>query len=199
MRGKRAAIVVFVLGGVSLAWAWPARGAEPRLVLDSFSFFLFEGTSQAIQVPSGSEVPVVLEPVGSGRWSIAIPPAALVIPPIRYPSGLSVRWTLSAPATGELVLSGGTASCSIRAPLVAHVEGRGEVPFPLSFTTEAATSSAGGLTAAVEGSRFDPASGSLQLVAAGVNPTHAKTAPGKPFYVVLSGRVVNLPAGLTAR
>ncbi len=46
------------------------------------------------------------------------------------------------------------------------------------------------LTTERQGVRLDPASGYLQLVTAGVNPLHAATAPGNPFFAVLSGRIL---------
>jgi hypothetical protein len=72
------------------------------------------------------------------------------------------------------------------------------VPFPLTFSTETATSQADGLVALRSGVRLDPTSGFIQLVAAGVSPAEAPTAPGKPFYAVLSGQILDLPQKLKA-
>jgi hypothetical protein len=72
------------------------------------------------------------------------------------------------------------------------------VPFPLTFSTETATSRGDGLVASRSGVRLDPTSGFIQLVAAGVSPAEAPTAPGKPFYAVLSGQILDLPQKLKA-
>ena len=173
--------------------------ASPRLVLDTFSFFFFEGENASAVLPSGAEIPLQLTQSSATSWKITIPQGSLNVPPVRYPSGLNVRWTLSAPAVGQLTLTKEGGSCKIEAPLVAHVEGRSSsVPFPLTFSTETATSEADGLVASRKGARLEPASGFLQLVAAGISPEGAPTAPGKPFYAVLSGQIVDLPQGLAA-
>ena len=108
-----------------------------------------------------------------------------------------MRWTLSGPAVGQLTLTDEGGICSIEAPLVAHVEGADtSVPFPLSFSTGTVTSQGDGSVVSQTGVRLDPASGFLQLVAAGVSPEGALTAPGKPFYAILSGLMIDLPPEL---
>jgi len=189
------ALIVVLAGAIFPASA----GAGPRLVLDAFSFFFFEGDNATAVLPSGAEVPLELTQSSPTSWTLSIPQGALDVPPVRYPSGRSVRWTLSAPAVGQLTLTDQGGSCRIEAPLVAHVVGENSsVPFPLTFSTETATSQADGLVASRSGVRLDPASGFIQLVAAGVSPAEAPTAPGKPFYAVLSGQILDLPQKLKA-
>lgn len=192
--------VIHALIVVMAATMFPASaGAGPRLVLDAFSFFFFEGDNATAVLPPGAEIPLNMTRSSATSWTVTIPQRALDVPPVRYPSGRSVRWTLSAPAVGQLTLSKGAGSCRIEAPLVAHVEGTdSSVPFPLTFSTETASSQADGFVASRAGVRLDPASGFLQLVAAGVSPAGAPTAPGKPFYAVLSGQIVDLPQELAA-
>jgi hypothetical protein len=176
-----------------------AAAAGPRLVLDAFSFFSFEGDNATAVLPSGAEIPLELTQSSATSWTITIPQSALDVPPVRYPSGRSVRWALSAPAVGQLTVTEQGGSCRIEAPLVAHVEGAdSSVPFPLTFSTETATSRGDGLVASRTGVRLDPTSGFIQLVAAGVSPAEAPTAPGKPFYAVLSGQILDLPQKLKA-
>jgi hypothetical protein len=81
--------------------------------------------------------------------------------------------------------------CQLTAAAIAYVDGATDgIPMTLTFSTETLSASAKGHTAQRQGVRLDPASGYLQLVTAGVNPTHAATAPGEPFYAVLSGRIL---------
>lgn len=174
-----------------------SAAAGPRLVLDVFSFFFFEGENAAAVLPSGAEIPLELTQSSPTTWTVTIPQGALDVPPVLYPSGLSVRWTLSGAAVGQLTLTSGGGSCSIEAPLVAHVEGTdSSVPFPLTFSTETVTSEGDGAVVSETGVRLDPASGFMQLVAAGVSPEGALTAPGKPFYAILSGLMIDLPPEL---
>ena len=192
--GMGAASALALLGGPLSASAGPSR-----LVLDAFSFFLYEGSEIAVVLPAGAVVPLELERAGANRWTLRIDPAGLDVPPVRYPSGRSVAWKLARPATGELTVSGGAASCRIDAPLVAYVDGAAQgVPFPLAFSTESAQSQAESLVASAQGVKLDLASGALQLVAAGVSPADAPTAPGKPFYVILSGQILDRPPELAA-
>jgi len=188
--------LVFVL---AVAMFPASAGAGPRLVLDAFSFFFFEGDNATAVLPPGAEIPLTMTRSSATSWTVTIPQRALDVPPVRYPSGRSVRWTLSAPAVGQLTLADGGGRCSIEAPLVANVEGTDtSVPFPLTFSTETALSRADGFVASRTGVRLDPASGFLQLVAGGVSPDGAPTAPGKPFYAVVSGQIVDLPQELTS-
>jgi hypothetical protein len=174
-----------------------AAAGDARLVLDGLSFFVFEGAGQSAFLPEGTSVPLEFERLGTTSWQVTIVPSALDAPPVRYPSGKSVTWRLHEPATGMLTVSGGEASWSLSAPLVAYVEGsEAGIPFPLSFTTAVASRTAQGIVASREGARLDLATGYVQLVAAGVSPEGALTAPGMPFIAVLSGSVVGLPAEL---
>jgi hypothetical protein len=187
------ALALVVAGAI-----FPASAAAgPRLVLDAFSFSFFEGDNATAVLPSGAEIPLELMQASATSWTVTIPQGALDVPPVRYPSGRSVRWTLSGPALGQLTLTDQGGSCRIEAPLVAHVEGGdSSVPFPLTFSTETASSQGDGLVASRTGVRLDSASGFIQLVAAGVSPEGAPTAPGKPFYAVLSGQILDLPQEL---
>jgi hypothetical protein len=185
-------VVAFCLGS-------PAQAETPacQLVLDGLSFFIFEGADESAFLPEGTVIPLTLEPLGETTWTVTISPTSLTVPPVLYPSGKSVVWRLGEVAQGMLTVSGGQASVSLNAPLVAHVEGsEGGIPFPLSFTTGVASKQAQGVTATREGARLDLATGYVQLVAAGVSPEGALTAPGMPFIAVLSGSVVGLPAEL---
>jgi hypothetical protein len=102
-----------------------------------------------------------------------------------------VRWKLSNFATGSISRTPTGFACTLSAPAVAYVDGATHgIPMTFAFTTEVATSQASGVTASRQGARLDPTSGYVQLVAAGVHAADAETAPGKPFYVVLSGRVL---------
>jgi hypothetical protein len=168
-------------------------------VLDNFSFFFFEGANATAVLPAGAEIPFELKQSSATTWTVTVSPAALNVPPVLYPSGKKVRWTLSGPAAGSLTLTEEGGTCRIQAPLVAHPEGAdAAIPFPLTFSTGAATSQGDGLVASRTGVRLDPASGFIQLVAAGVSPAGAPTAPGKPFYAVLSGQIIDLPLELKA-
>jgi hypothetical protein len=175
-----------------LAAPLPARGANAKLELDGFSFFFFEGAQVGAQLP-GASVPISVTPAGKGRWTLSVDAADLKLPEVVYPSGRRVQWRLGGPATGEVVKSGGTFVATLQAPALAYVDGASDgISMALSFSTETANATAAGLTASRQGVPLDPASGYLQLVAAGVNPSHAATAPGKPFYAVLSGRIVGV-------
>ena len=192
-------LIQLVIGLLTAAVLPASAHAGPKLVLDSFSHFLFEGANATAMLPSGVEIPLELKQVSPTSWSITVPPLTLNVPPVRYPSGKSVRWTLSRPATGSLTVTKEGGSCRIDAPLVAHPEGMDvAIPFSLTFTTETATSEGDGVVASRTGVRLDPASGFLQLVAAGFSPSGALTAPGKPFYAVLSGQILDLPQELKA-
>jgi hypothetical protein len=185
--------------GLALA-ARPAHAEKAELVLDGLSFIAFEGSKAAVLLPAGSVIPATIEPSGASSWTVTIEPAALEVPPVAYPSGRSIQWRLSAPAKGTITRDGETLRCTLEAPLMAkRDDAPGEVAFPLTFTTETSTATAKGLTASREGVRLDPASGYLQLVATGVNPVHAETAPGEPFVAVLSGVLRGLPASLSKR
>jgi hypothetical protein len=170
----------------------PAIAATAYLELDGFSFFHFEGASTGGPIP-GTRIPIEVTRQGDGVWQIVAAPQNLVLPELVYPSGRRVAWRLSAPAVGTLVRSEGAYRCTLNVPAVAFVDG-GDRGFPMTFqfTTEDASADAAGVTASREGARLDPRSGYLQLVAAGINPMHAASAPGKPFYVVLSGRLTGL-------
>lgn len=190
-----------VLGLIALSWSLsgPVLADRPELVLDGLSFFSFAGSKEAALLPAGTRIGVTFERVGEETWSVTIAPGALAVPPVTYPSGLAVEWRLEGPARGTFVRDGSSLRGSITAPLVAHVGGSAEgIPIPLTFTTEVARRDAKDLVAEREGMRLDPRSGYIQMVAAGVNPAHAATAPGEPFVAVLSGTFEKLPKELTA-
>lgn len=182
-----------------LVWIPHASGAA-ELVLDGLSFFAFEGSGKSAPLPAGTVIPIEATRDGAGGWHLAIAASNLSLPPVTYPSGRSVTWKLSGDARGTLTVSGEEASLVLSAPLVAHVDGALDgIPFPMTFRTGMATASAAGVTASREGAKLDLRSGYVQLVAAGVNPRDAATAPGKPFYAVLSGQVRGLPTDLKAQ
>jgi hypothetical protein len=160
--------------------------------IDGFSFFYFEGAASGGAV-STARVPIHATQEAIGVWRIEIAPGSFDFPELVYPSGRRVVWRLSAPAVGRLEGSDGTYRCVLSVPAVAFVDGeKSGLPMTFEFTTENASAQAAGVVAARQGSRVDARSGQVQLVAAGVNPNHAATAPGKPFYVVLSGRFTGI-------
>ena len=149
--------------------------------------------------PSGTVIPMKLDQRSASDWDVTIAPGDLALPPITFPSGKRAEWKLSGPATGTLSLDGEKASMTISAPLAAYVDGsRKGIAFPLTFTTENVESRSADLVASRKGARLDRDSGVLQLVAAGVSPPTAASSPGKPFYVVLSGRFPQLPSAIVA-
>lgn len=193
-------VVVVCVLVAGLAISSRARAAEVTFVLDGLSFFAYEGADASALLPAGAQIAASVVAETQGAWRITIPAASLeALPPVRYPSGRTVRWRLGAAATGVLRLqSDGTVSASIDAPLVAYTDDGAEgAPFPLRFTTGAAASRAGGEVAATDGMRLDPRSGAIQLVATGVSPAEAATAPGKPFYAVLSGQLRGVSGALS--
>jgi hypothetical protein len=183
---------VAVAFGIGFAFADPARAATAYFEVDSFSFFYFEGAGIGGAI-SGTRIPIQVTRQSVGSWRIEIAPEDLVLPEMTYPSGKRAVWRLSSPAVGSLDRLDGAYRCDLSVPAVAFVDG-GEtgIPMTFQFTTESTSAEAAGVIASREGSRLDPRSGQVQLVAAGVNPTHAASAPGKPFYVVLSGRFTGI-------
>lgn len=173
--------------------------AAPRLVLDGLSFFSFEGSSASAFLPAGAEIRLEVEAAGPARWTLRVRPESFDFPPVRYPSGRSVRWRLGSAAVGTIELQGDVASITLTAPLVAEPSGsEAKIAFPLVFTTAQSRRESDGVTAEREGAKLDLASGYVQLVATGLNPSNASTAPGKPFVAVLSGVMIDLPTGLKA-
>jgi len=164
--------------------------ANATLELDGLSALYFEGADVGSMIPATS-VPLEITPSGPNAWDLRVRATDFSLPQIVYPSGKSVEWKLSGDATGALSTSGGELVCQLVAPAVAYVDGSSEgIPMTLTFSTETLSASAKGLTAQRQGVRLDPSSGYLQLVTAEVNPLHAATAPGNPFFAVLSGRIV---------
>lgn len=183
--------VVFTLA-ITFAGVRNAAAATAFFEIDSFSFFYFEGAKVGGAI-SPTRVPIEATPEGPGAWRIEVAPESFVLPELLYPSGKRVLWRLSASASGRLDHTEGVYRCVLNVPAVAFVEGRETgIPMSFEFTTETASAQAAGVVASREGSRIDPRSGQVQLVAAGVNPTHAASAPGKPFYAVLSGRFTGI-------
>ncbi len=170
------------------------------LQLDSYSHFVFEGSRQVVTLPAGIEIPVRVETVATSEWALTIDAGSLRLAPIEYPSGRAVKWRLAGPARGRLVRGEEGLSCTLHATFLARVEGNpSDIRFDVSFTTERAERRNIGLVAEPEGVRLDPASGSLQLVAAVTNPAGAATAPGQPVSVILSGRLHGLPQEVVGR
>jgi hypothetical protein len=183
--------------GLALVLANDAWAEEATFSVDSLSFVHFEGDNSSALVPGGGRMTWSLTPASTDSWSVSVRPESFQLPAMTYPSGRRVVWRLSGPATGTLSRSINGIDCVLSAPLVAYVDGsRTGIDFPLTFTTAPVSVRAAGLVAATQGVRLDAASGQLQLVAAGVSPIGAATAPGKPFYVVLSGQLSGLPSGL---
>jgi hypothetical protein len=160
------------------------------LELDNLSAFYFEGANVGAMIPT-TRVPIELTKSSANSWDLRVRAADFSLPEIIYPSGKRVAWKLSADATGMLTASGAELVGQLTAPAIAYVDGDDNgISMTLTFSTETLSASAKGLTAERQGVRLDPASGYLQLVAAEVNPLHAATAPGNPFFAVLSGRIV---------
>lgn len=163
---------------------------KAALELDGFSVLYFEGAAVGSMIP-GATVPIEITKSGPAEWFLRVAAADFALPEIQYPSGKRVLWKLTSDATGGLSVSGAEVVCQLTAAAIAHVDGDPNgIPMTLTFSTETLSASAKGHTAQRQGVRLDPASGYLQLVTAGVNPTHAATAPGEPFYAVLSGRIL---------
>lgn len=161
------------------------------LQLDSLSAFYFEGAGVGAMIPATS-VPIEITKAGAASWNLRVPAAGFALPEITYPSGKRVVWKLTADATGVATRSGAALACQLTAPAIAYVDGDADgIPMTLTFSTETLRASAKGFTAQREGVRLDPASGYVQLITAEVNPLHAATAPGNPFFAVLSGRIVD--------
>lgn len=172
-----------------------AVASDAVLVLDTFSVFRFEGTTASAMLPVGGRIPLNLAREAEGSWSVRIAASAFDFPPVTYPSGKSVKWRLSSDATGQLTNAAGGARLDLSAPLVAYVDGASRgIPFPMSFTTESSSAARAGVSASVRGVKVDAASGFVQLVATGISPDGAATAPGKPFYAILSGQISGLPS-----
>lgn len=166
--------------------------APANLELDSLSFFYFEGAKVGNEIPPAT-IPVDIQQTGQGTWTIRVPSGSFSIPDLVYPSGLRVQWRLTSDATGTIAKSGTSLVCQLSAPAMAFVDGsKTGVPWSFEFTTEGSSASAQGFTAARQGARMDPQTGYLQLVATGVHANQAATAPGKPYYAVLSGRIVGV-------
>ncbi len=173
--------------------------ADSRLVLDHFSFFLYQGSQTVGLLPAGADIPIKFSKVTENQWTFSVQPSQLDFPEMTFPSGRVVKWRLSSLATGVVTVGPSGISCQLSAPLAAYVDGSSDAfPFPLTFTTESSSSSNNGMTATQTGIRLDPQSGFLQLVATGVSPETAPTAPGEPFYVVASGRVLGLPTEIAS-
>lgn len=179
-----------------------SRAADPigplrtELALDSLSFFAYAGSDKSAFLPSGAAIPLEILRVSDTQWRITIPANSFAFPPVQFPSGIRVEWRLSADAKGFCTVVSGSASCVIDAPLEARPENGDPTPFPMRFSTQRAQATSDGVVAARDGAALDLTSGYLQLVAAGVSPAGAPTAPGKPFYAVLSGRIGSLPQAI---
>ncbi len=181
---KLGSVIVVLLVSAS-ALAVPAK-----LELDSLSFFYFEGANVGNGLPAAS-IPIDVQQDSASSWTIRVPAGSLSLPDVTYPSGRRVEWKLTSDATGTISRSGSSLVCQLTAPAAAYVDGSAAgIPWDFEFTTESSASSAKGITATRQGARMDPTSGYLQLVATGVHAKRAATAPGKPYYVVLSGRIV---------
>lgn len=178
------------LGLLGFSAASALAQANATLEIDGLSALYFEGAEVGSMIPSTS-VPLEITRTGPNAWDLVVRAADFALPEIVYPSGKRVAWKLSADATGALSTSGGELVCQLVAPAIAYVDGSTDgIPMTLTFSTETLEASAKGLRAQRQGVRLDPSSGYLQLVTAAVNPLHAATAPGNPFFAVLSGRIV---------
>jgi hypothetical protein len=178
----------------------PSAPLRTELALDGLSFFAYAGSDKSAFLPSGATIPLEILRISDTHWRITIPANSFVFPPVEFPSGIRVEWRLTADAKGSCALGSGAAACVIDAPLEARPEGGGDsMRFRMRFSTLRAEAMSDGVVAARDGAPLDLGSGYLQLVAAGVSPTGAPTAPGKPFYAVLSGRIASLPQATTPK
>ena len=158
------------------------------------SFAIYEGTGTRVSIPRGTRIPLQLTRVGKREWSVTVQPESLDLPPVTMPRGIAVQWKLSGPAVGTLEATRDGVVWKLDAPVVSYVDGsqtRG--PTRLRFTTGIALRTSGKRTAWKRGARLNPETGEVRLVTAGLIPEDAETAPGKPFSVVLSGRLEGLP------
>jgi hypothetical protein len=177
---------------VCLVSARVLAGDAAFLELDGLSALYFESESVGSMIPA-SRIPIEVRAAAAGEWDLRIAQSDFQLPEIRYPSGARVLWRLRSDAHGICRADGPTRVCQLVAPGEAFVEGRpAGIPMTLTFSTEELTASGAGRTARREGVRLEPTSGYLQLVAVGINPPHAATAPGSPFFAVLSGRIVGV-------
>ncbi len=164
------------------------------LTLDNLSFVHFDGSSQDFQIPSGT-VDLSIQSAGPNQWTIQVSPGNVDIPAFAYPSGKQATWGLASLATGTAKRKGKSVDIDVDVVASITVSGEGTpAQFPLQFTTGTTTASRGSVTVSRTGVPLDTGSGYVQLVASGVNSDRAPTAPGKPFYIVLSGTMSGLPA-----
>lgn len=171
-----------------------------ELVLDGFSFVHLEGAVSDVPLPSGTRVPLRFEKVRPGEWRVRVPGAALIVPPVRYPSGKLVHFRADRDGLGSLRIDRSGGHMEVSVTLVARLaDGGGPARIPLTFRTGTASYRGPEGMTAREGARLDLASGYVQLVAAGVNVRRAATAPGAPFYAVLSGRIEGIEFLRSAR
>ncbi|MCP5060112.1 MAG: hypothetical protein GY937_25700 [bacterium] len=186
------------IGTGVLAWCMfvgiSSAAIAETLALDHLSFVHFEGASKDFQVPGGS-IELTLKQVSPDEWSVRVDPSGLSIPEITYPSGKRAKWSMSSGAAGSL--KRGPSGFDLEIDVVASIKvagSKGLTTFPLHFTSKSTSSTRGKVEASRQGVPLDPASGYVQLVASAVNGDFAPTAPGKPFYVVLSGQITGLSA-----
>jgi len=194
MHWKQLAGAVVMLGSFAASAASVDQPVRSQLILDGLSFFAYAGTDKSAFLPSGAAIPIEILRVSDGQWQLTIRAASFTFPPVAFPSGARVEWRLSADAHGSCTLNRDGAACVLDAPLEARPEGGEPMAFPMRFSTQRAQAASDGVVAVRDGAVLDVQSGYLQLVAAGVSPAGAPTAPGKPFVAVLSGRVWPLPA-----
>ncbi len=169
----------------------PAAGAT--FETDIFSFFHVPGANLTRQLDT-SAIPVQVTSIAENRWSLRIQASRVELAPFVASSEEILLMDLASDAVGELALANDIVTAQLNLTVRIRKRGvEGAAFLPLSFTSEQAATSNPELQR--EGVPYDPSSGYFQLVAVAVSPT---LAGHPPFYVVLSGRLLQVPAALTA-
>lgn len=185
-----------VVAGLSLLLG-SSSIAQSNWKLDSFSFFEVPSAGITYQMRQG-EIPLQISPSGAGRWTVRLPKSAMGPRGLRS-SSVQASVELVDDGVGELVLEGSVVrgSLTLKLQVTGSIDGRAvNLPVVISLTTGHAEKLAGTELAAIDGVPLDPSSGQIQLVAVGINPAGLGPISGRPYYVVLSGRVENLPADM---
>jgi hypothetical protein len=173
-----------------------AATAEPTWKIDEFSYFHVPGSRILQQMRQGA-VPLEISPMEPGRWLVRLPKDRMG-PSRLTASGFDLSVSVSDDGAGVFVREDGVlhGSLTVKLRVTGAIGGRPvDMPIAFSLTTRHAETAVSGDIAALDGVPLDPASGHVQLVAVGVSPAGSPTA-GEPYYVVLSGRIEDLPAAM---
>ena len=196
-------VLVAPISAHGQADATRARPLETHFIIDNLQEISEAGVSKEEAGARGVSIPLILTAKGLNTWVIEISPADFHVPVTRDSEGRGVEWSLSSKASGYLALADGVATCRISVPLIARVEGeKEETAVPLTFTTERADRLGGTKEPAKDalvarsGSKLEPETGVVELVAAGLDPATSDGEVPKSSFTTLRGRVIGLPASL---